>query len=157
MSRLEAEFRPARLRDADDLADNLRDADRRELDALGLADHRAALRESLRRSPLAAAAQDAQGLVALLGVAPLMDTVLAPVGAPWMMGVPRSYRHARTLVRWGPIYTRAMLAAYPRLMNIVHEENTLHVGWIRRLGFTFRPDPVLTATGARFLVFEMSK
>lgn len=157
MSRLEANFRPARLRDAYDLADNLREADKRELDALGLVDHRAAMLESVRRSAFVVAAHDAQGLVALLGVAPLADTVLSPVGAPWMMGVPRSYQHTRTLVRWGPIYTRAMLAVYPRLMNMVHEENTLHVGWLRRLGFTFRPDPVIAATGARFLVFEMGK
>jgi hypothetical protein len=35
--------------------------------------------------------------------------------------------------------------------------NTLHINWLRRLGFMFRPQPIRhPATGESFLVFEMS-
>lgn len=157
MSRLEAEFRRVRSGDAEELADNLREADAFELKALGVTDPRSAVRESLAVSTLSAAVVDQQGLVALLGVAPLSDSVLTPIGAPWMLGVERSRRHVRTLARYGPAYTRAMLAAYPRLRNIVHADNALHIGWLQRLGFRFAAEPVvIPSTGARFLAFEMS-
>ncbi len=155
MSRAEARFRAPREGDAEELEANLRMADSRELTALGLPWHLKAIKDSLAHSTGAATVEDQHGVVAMLGVGPISNSILAPVGAPWMMGTERSYLHTRTLVKMGPAYTREMLKAYPRLMNIVHEDNTLHIGWLQRLGFRFRPGVVRLPTGANFLVFEM--
>jgi hypothetical protein len=155
MSRLAVDFKRPTLADAEALACTLRQADLDELAAAGVSPSDA-LRTGVERSTLAAAVWDDEGLVALLGVAPLVESVLAPVGAPWMLGTDRVSKHARALVAVGPAYTRAMLDAYPRLMNVVHAKNTLHVRWLRRLGFRFRPHAIAAPkTGEPFLIFEM--
>jgi hypothetical protein len=157
MSQLGAEFRSLREGDAQELAANLRDADRREIAALGHSDASTAVRDSIAASIRLVVVADPEGVVAIMGVAPLSDNILAPVGAPWLLGTKRSALHTRTLVKHGPAYTRAMLDVYPRLMNMVHAENSLHISWLKRVGFRFRLGAVRMPTGADFLLFEMGR
>lgn len=137
----------------EELAANLRDADRWELMAAGHTDHRKAIADSLTLSTHAAAALIEGRVAAIFGLAPL--SLLTGVGAPWLLGTDLVTQHRRALMRLAPAYIGAMLRAYPHLVNLVHADNEFAVRWLRRAGFTFHPAHPHPATGALFHRFEM--
>ena len=137
----------------DELAANLRAADRWELMASGHSDHRRAIADSLAVSTHMATILIEGRVAAILGLAPL--SLVSGTAAPWLLGTDLVTQHRRALMRIAPSYIRAMLRAYPHLLNLVHAENEFAVRWLRRAGFTFhsvQPHPV---TGAPFHRFEM--
>ncbi|WP_322470295.1 hypothetical protein SOM08_06215 [Hydrogenophaga sp. SNF1] len=137
----------------DELADNLRAADRVELRCSGHTDHRKAIADSLACSTHMATVLIDGRVAAILGLAPL--SLVCGVAAPWLLGTDLVTRHRRALMRLAPSYIGAMLRAYPHLVNMVHADNEFAVRWLRRAGFTFHPAQPHPATGAPFHRFEM--
>lgn len=156
MSRSVVEFVAPRGPLLEYIAEHLRPQDRAELRALGHADFRATLLDSVESSKWAA--------VALVDAAPACvfgcseyGSLSAPVGVPWMLGTPAVYRNQRALQRYAPRYIAGLLHRYGHLMNIVHAENTVSIRWLKRLGFMLRPAHPVPPTGALFHVFEMHR
>jgi hypothetical protein len=137
----------------EELAANLRRADRAEIEAAGHRDATKAIADSLALSThMGTLLFDGQ-VVAIFGLVPL--SLVAGVAAPWLLGTDLVVVHRRALMRLAPSYIAAMLRAYPHLLNLVHADNALAVRWLRRAGFTLhapQPNPV---TGAPFHRFEM--
>lgn len=136
-----------------DLAANLRAADRAELAACGFSDARRAIEVSLACSTHMAAAVADGRCVAILGVTPL--SLLDGCGSPWMLGTDLVVAHRRALMTCAPTYIRAMLHAYPHLVNYVHADNDVAVRWLRRAGFKLHQPEPYGARGELFHRFEM--
>lgn len=156
MSRPAVDVRQARLDDAAELAANLRDQDRAELDACGHTDHERVIRLSINTSLLCWTARVDGEMAAIFGVAPL-GSVLDSRGVPWMLGTDLVPRHRRILARLAPGYIAAMLETYPHLLNQVHAKNTVATRWLRKMGFVLqRPTPI-APHGELFHLFEMKR
>ena len=73
-------------------------------------------------------------VVALCGVAPYHGQ---GVGTPWMLGSDQLLVVQRSFVRHSRAIIALMQHHFPFLMNWVDARNTLHVHWLKRMGFTF--------------------
>jgi hypothetical protein len=146
--------RPVVQSDIPELAANLRQQDRDELDAAGRPDHLSTIRRAVSVSDWALTATVDDEVACIFGVAP-MGGLLDPRGVPWMLGTDLVPQNRRALVRLAPQYIRAMLQAYPRLVNTVHARNTLAVRWLQRAGFELAP--AHDVNGEPFHVFEMHR
>ena len=154
MSASAVETRPPTAADIDELAANLRQQDRDELDAAGHRDHRAVIADGVARSDWCLTALIDGRVACIFGVAS-MATLLDPRGIPWMLGTDLVPVHRRAFVRLAPHYIRRMLQDYPHLVNVVHARNTLAVRWLQRAGFALRPAHL--HNGEPFHVFEMTR
>lgn len=126
-------FRPATEGDAAELALVLREADRVEIKLGGHASAYEGLVQSLRASdnPLAIVSPHGD-VLALFGVSPWVEGFMA---SPWMMGSTELPRYRHRLMRECLPVVEAMNTRFPVLHNDVWEGNTVHINWLRRLGF----------------------
>ena len=131
------------------LAANMRDADVREVRALGRSP-RDALEAGLRASLWALTAIDDEP-VAMLGVAP--KSMLEGVGVPWMLGSERVYSSGRALLSFAPRVIAEMEATFARLENVVDANNVRALRFLRWSGFTVGDIPT-ECGGVKFLHFE---
>jgi hypothetical protein len=147
-------FRPATSSDVEELLADLRPADRDEAEALlgeGKADD--AIRDSLRASIMAWAAEDDEGVVFVFGLA--TGSMLNAEAAPWMVGTTRTERYPRELVRQARPYIARMLKAAPLLCNAVDARNVRAIRWLKRIGFNILAPMPLGAAGLPFHPFYM--
>lgn len=138
------------------IARDLREADRRELEALrGKAVNvPLALAKAVRQSSHAWTAESAGAPVALFGVAPI--SLLEGIASPWLLGTDRVRFFARSLIRSGRWYADYMRAIYPTLLyNYVDARNADSVRWLKRLGFNIHPPEAHGVSGLPFHRFEM--
>lgn len=127
--------RPAQAEDAPALAPKLREADRQELSALTSLGPLEALSLALKCSSIAYAVEDASGeVVALFGVAP---GETPDMGSVWLLGSDALATHRFTFLRHSREWLKVLFSSYRLLGNIVDARNTLHVQWLRWLGFKF--------------------
>jgi hypothetical protein len=152
MSQWGVEVRPVLPADIPELAANLREQDRAELDAAGHIDHLRTIRVSVEMSDWSRTATVEGRVACIFGVAP-MGGLLDPRGVPWMLGTDLVPQNRRALARLAPQYIRAMLQTYPHLLNTVHARNTLAVRWLQRAEFTLAP--AHGVNGEPFHLFEM--
>lgn len=156
MSQAAVEFvAPARA-DLEHIARHLRDQDQEELRAAGHDDFLRVLLTSVERTAWAAVARADGEPVCVFGCAE-HGPAMCPDGVPWFLGTAGVIEQRRALQRYAPRYIAAMLRSYPRLLNVVHAENTVAVRWLQRLGFTLHPPHKNPATGASFHLFEMHR
>lgn len=71
-------------------------------------------------------------VVALCGVAPYHDA-----GTPWMLGSDRLLAVQTTFIRHSRAIIALMQHHYPFLLNWVDARNTVHIRWLKRMGFKF--------------------
>lgn len=117
------------------IASNMAEADRREVAALGLGQHRA-IEDSLNRSVAAWTGMVADNRpVCMFGVTP-MD-ILGGVGSPWLLGTDEVKNHAKTFMRLNKLYLVQMLDIFPHLVNWVDARHEVSIRWLKWLGFTF--------------------
>lgn len=78
------------------------------------------------------------------------------VGYCWMVGTPALKTHALDMMRVAKGHIRTMLTRYPILTNAVWSKNTVHINWLRHMGFMFlRPIYNHVGSGETFLQFMM--
>lgn len=148
------DIRPVRPGDAQALVAAMRPQDVAECRASGHDDILSAVELSIAHSAQCWSAEADGVLLCIFGVAPV-GTVLAPRGAPWLLGTDAMQRRRRALVALTRPYIVHMLALYPHLANFVHARNTLAVRWLQRIGFTLHAAIALPGTGEPFHPFEM--
>jgi hypothetical protein len=136
-----------------ELAEYLRAADRIELAACGYADPRRAIETSLACSTHMVAALADGRCGAIMGVTPV--SMLEGRGSPWMLGTDLVVKYRRALMAQTPAYIRAMLHAYPHLVNYVHADNAVAVRYLRHAGFTLHAPEPYGVHGELFHRFEM--
>lgn len=149
-------IRPARLEDAAQLANTLRQADRDEVIAtVGNDDIEAALRISIAASFVAYAAErtDNGTLIAVGGSTPL--SLLGGMACPWLLGTDEVYRRPGSLTRYTLAHIADVRRDYPVLINYVDARNTKSICWLKRIGFTIYPAAPHGAAGLPFHRFEM--
>ena len=121
--------------DAEHLADNLRQADRDEVEAsTGSTDMLACIHASVGGSLYCWSAVDQDGrLVAMLGV--VAADLLNGLGVPWMLGTALVDQQQRALVRLSRAYIPRMRQALPKLVNYVDARNERAIRFLRHAGF----------------------
>ncbi len=116
------------------VAPRLRQADKEEVWASGSYLPEDALRASYRASEPCFAGVEQDKPVALFGVAPVSSNV----GAIWLLGTDAiSNKIPISFLRWSRRFLPFLLEPYDMVCNQVHAKNTVHIKWLRWLGFTF--------------------
>ena len=142
--------RPSQVEDCAELALTLRDADLKEIALAGASSPYEALMRGYVNS------EDPQTIMAPDGsVAAMWGVVrLSPgLGSPWMLGSDSLEKHKWQFLREGKEHVAKLHADFPYLYNEVWEGNTLHIRWLKWMGFTVSEAP---AHRPRFLPFWKS-
>lgn len=141
----------ATLADAAALAPNLRAADVAEVAAASGSTPLEALENGVRHSDLPRVILDAQGPIAIFGAVVFDDNG----ASPWLLGSDRIQEHRREFLERSRHYFARLRAPFLYLANYIDERNTLHVRWIKWLGFTIAGRvPDYGAERRPFLFFE---
>lgn len=142
-------IRPATIEDAFALAPRLRAADRAELEAQGYLDLDVILAESIAMSDEPLAFEVKGAVHAVFGCAPGPGH-----GIPWLLGSDQLFHYPKALLCLPLDYVPGWLKKYGVLANLVHQENTRSIRWLKRIGFTIEPAVALPG-GALFHPFTM--
>lgn len=127
--------RVATASDAIWMAPRLREADRREVFAAGSEGPLASLLNGVLYSMTPWAAVDEEDRpVALCGLVPTADPL---VGSVWLLATDEVAHHRISFLRRGQQLLETFHLHRPVLGNFVDERNTVHIEWLRWLGFTF--------------------
>lgn len=126
--------------DASALAPRLRQEDVEEIShGSGLAPE-VALRFALQVSNIAYAVIWKGEVVALFGVSQDLDWNLGGgPGLPWMLASPEIRRIRKSFLRECSTYVQSWLKAHGKLEGMVWAKNTVHIQWLRWLGFEMDP------------------
>ncbi len=121
--------------DADELQGRLREADLRELEALGTAP-RSALHAGLEHPQFCYTVLAEDEVVAMFGVAPMVGN--PSIGVPWLLSDDKflklfSFRFLRRCMT----YVNRMNDLYPTLVNWVDARNESAIRWLYWCGFKF--------------------
>lgn len=124
--------------DITQIAPKLRQADKQEVWASGGYSPEEALRVSYRASEPCYAFVGPKGLQALFGVAPtvLGNSSGGTIGAIWLLGTDAIDTNPITFLRWSRNFLPFLIQPYDMVCNLVHAKNTLHIKWLRWLGFS---------------------
>lgn len=126
--------------EADHIARYLRAEDKRELEAIGLVEPLAAIKDCLRRSGVGSMVYRLPARVmpwepvAVFGCAPVEG--MAHLGRPWLVGTRRMAERGIHVLRFAARFLDVMQRHYPMLENYVFAENTGAIRFIKHLGFT---------------------
>lgn len=147
-------FRPAEAEDVEFLASRLREADVREVRALGYRSARAALEASLASSDVAFT-----GLID--GVPAMVFGAGAPVfaesGMVWALGTDLLTAHPRAMLLHGREKIRELLEFFPVLENWCDARYDAAHRWLKRLGFTLSEPVPYGAHGELFVKISIRK
>jgi len=146
---------PARPEDIPAIAEDMREADRREV----WASHRhtpiQALENSLVRAEMAWTCL-IEGVPAFMWGVCRMGSLLTLRGSPWLLGTNLFFRAHKALhrefLRQCPDYVARMQERFPRLENYIHSKNRLSIRWLKWCGFTLDNMPV-PINGEDFFLF----
>ncbi len=128
--------RPYELGDETQLAPKLRAADFAELTASSDRPAVELLREGAEWSvPSCSVVNDKGEVVAMFGVLP----VGGRCGRVWLLGSDELTRNPlrKQFIRESHQYLNGLFRLYPLLFNHIDERNTLHIRWLKWLGFSF--------------------
>lgn len=139
--------RPAHVRT---IARRMRSADVEEIRAASGKTSGQALSFSLRKSSSAWTVMIDGRPEIMFGVGDI--SVLAGVGAPWLLGTDEVERHYVAFARQSVNLRDQLLARYPVLRNVVDERNRVSIRWLRWLGCSFS-EPI-DLGGHPFRLFE---
>lgn len=133
-----AKVRPATPADADSLAPRLRQADLNEIAAATDESPVAVLRRGVEESGVCFAIvspSDPSEVWGLFGSTPLPASPL--VGSVWLLGSDQLTRIAYRFLRQSKPWLDRLFGDRKLLCNVVDARNTVHVRWLRWLGFRF--------------------
>ena len=132
--------RKSTYEDCFDLADTLRDVDRREVALLGGGGNAMdALWAGVHPGPATTIVSDDGVVLAMFGV---KASGLPGVGFAWMLtsvAFEKDKVAKRRVLKESPEAILSMHKDYPVLTNVILKENRLAIKWLRWLGFKFQP------------------
>ena len=126
---------PTTVEDIDFIAPRLRKADYNECMASTGQKPRGVLHRSLDLGDISLTLRASNGdRVGLCGVVP---SPLAEAGIVWMVATDDIYQHQITFLRNSKRALKHLSEDYLVLFNCVDARNSLHIKWLRWMGFTF--------------------
>ena len=126
---------PTTVEDIDFVAPRLRKADYNECMASTGQKPRGVLHRSLDLGDISLTLRAPNGdRVGLCGVVP---SPLAEAGVVWMVATDDIYQHQTTFLRNSKRALKHLSEDYLVLFNCVDARNSLHIKWLRWMGFTF--------------------
>lgn len=131
------------------VADNMREADVREVWASSRFTPAQALETSLSSSTMAWTCL-VDGIPTLMWGAARRGCILSETGVPWLLGTDSISRVSRAFVRHSRGYVARMQEEFPYLENHVHAENILSMRWLRWCGFLIDDEPTVINQEAFF-------
>ena len=144
---------PANLVHVGWLANNMREVDRIECEALGRKP-KDALRLSIRTSLYALTALDLQGRpLCMFGVCP--NGLLTGTGVPWLLGTDALFDHATDLMRAGPRVLAWFFETFDEMGNVVARQNVKAIALLRHWGAEIG-DEVEMHRGVEFVTFRLA-
>lgn len=142
--------RPACLEDAAALAPKLRVADRQEIDARSGRPPEEVLRDGVSRGRSFALELSSGEVGALFGVGPTEEPRL---GCVWLLGSDALLSIKTTFLRHSREWVDELSKGYDLLGNHVDARNTVHINWLRWLGFRFLSRAPIGRHGELFYEF----
>lgn len=126
--------RETRDGDLESLVPRLRAADLLELRAHKV-DAETALRQGFEFSSPCFTIEHLDQAIGMFGVAP--HSTVPTVGLVWLLGSDEISTIRTRFLRESRRWLKEIEGGYDLLCNVVHEENELHIKWLKFLGFTF--------------------
>lgn len=80
---------------------------------------------------------DTGEIITIFGLGKTLDHFDEPVGVPWMVASPSLIRYRKVLMRYSRKVVQEMLEQFPLLNNFVDSRNTVHIHWLKHMGFQF--------------------
>jgi len=119
------------------VGNNLRQADLDEIKARGVPDPIEALQVSYEASkPEGYTAMSGGIPIAMMGVVPYEDN--PRFGSIWLLGTDAiADLVPMTFLKWSRRFLPVMMEPYDMVSNIIDKRNTVHLKWLRWLGFSF--------------------
>lgn len=154
MTAQEIEIRTSDPTDAERVANRLRKADKKEMDAvLGTGcDRAAALLYGIENSYYPFTACILGKPVGIFGAIP--DPIHSHIGGVWMMGTDELVQNKSLFLRRSKPALDEVFKPFRLLWNCVDQRNTVHIRWIKWLGFSFlRTIPHFGEQGRPFIEF----
>lgn len=128
------ETRQSVLEDVAYLAPRLRDADLQELLAAGVPSAQTALEDGFRHSKYCISiVNDSDKAVAMFGCGAFDGD---DVGYIWLLGSDEIKQHPTRFLRRSKVWIDTFHREFPILTNYVDQRNTVHLHWLRWLGFS---------------------
>lgn len=137
----------------DELAEVMREADKREVADMSLRTPAQALRNALRLSGRSWAIKLNGSVVGAFGVTAM--TLTSGIGRPWLLGSDTLVENKIRFLRRCKKHVKNMEIGYNVLENYVAVYNEESINWLKWLGFTVDEDITKTFTGAEFKRFWM--
>jgi hypothetical protein len=133
------------------IATNMRAADRREVEAASGLSPFHVLKAGIRTSALSGVGRSPAGEpVLILGVA----NVTPGVGSIWLLGTDGIITHKRLFHKVALKVLPLLHQEWPTLGNIVDARNTVHIRWLKALGFQFGKPIIAGAAKLPFIPFH---
>jgi hypothetical protein len=126
--------RPTRVGDVDYLATRLRPEDEAEVRAASGLEPHAALLTSLKHTVDCRVGVDENDVPMCIGGVVPWDEGR---GVIWLLCTPEIMRHRVAFLRDSRAWVAKLQTEFPILTNAVDERNTVHIEWLKWLGFTF--------------------
>lgn len=141
--------REAKLTDIAHLANNIRECDKQEVLAMSGVTPTKAFLQGYNHSDTPYVVEWRGKAIAMFGV----SGQKGKTGIPWMLATNDIKGVRKQFIRGCKPYLDAMHTDYPILTNYVWEKNTLHIAWLKWLGFKFADHLPLGRNGEMFIHF----
>lgn len=136
------------------VAQDMRDADRLEVLASHGMTPQEALEECIKQSDIAFTGFDKKGVPMLMFGAG-SESILDPVGIPWMLTAENIYSMQMEFLRVSRYYVFMLRKRYPLLENYVDARYDMAVRWLAWCGFTIHEPEPYGVEGQLFRRFTM--
>ena len=78
------------------------------------------------------------------------------IGIPWMVASPLLRQHKKLFIRYSKKVITEMFSQFDILCNYVDSRNTLHIHWLKHMGFVFEGEDI-KLSGVPFKYFYLRK
>lgn len=149
----EADIEIRRYRDGDGqyVAQNIREADRREIAYFAMLRPWPAIRMTIAHAEACWTGTRDGEVGCIFGIN--RKGVFSDIGVPWMLGTPLVDRNSSRLMRESRVYYERMERAFPKMENWVMAENRQSVRWLSWLGFDMGEPMPIGVGGKEFIRF----
>ena len=146
--------RAAKLEDCQVIARNMREEDRLELFHSSHSTPLDALKRGFESSEICKVIIYDGEPIAMFGI--VRDIHAPEVGIPWMLATPEIVKIRKSFLRRAGEELKKLSFGFRVLSNMVWGANSIHILWLRWLGFTVQADRPVIRSGSVFYPFWRS-
>tara|TARA_R100001082_G_C4330102_1_gene145199 strand:+ start:555 stop:1016 length:462 start_codon:yes stop_codon:yes gene_type:complete len=118
------------------IAPRMREADKKEVSALGRKDTLSPLLDGFVQSYCCYTLVDKQNIPhAMFGCCPSKE--FPNMASIWLLGTDDIFTYRMSFLKLSKKYLKIISEPYNLVFNIVHKDNVVHIKWLQWLGFSF--------------------